>query len=145
VVGNAPSARTISIVESVVSSLGPKLGRALRLRCPRCGAPGMWPSWLKMAPRCTTCGLVFDRGEADHWLGAFAVNWVAGEGVAAVVAIVVLAIWWPNAIPGMAVGIALALLMPLLFFPFSRTIWLAFDLHFRPVEPGDSARDGRAT
>jgi uncharacterized protein (DUF983 family) len=99
----------------------------------------MWVSWLKMAPRCASCGLAFDRGEPDHWLGAFAINWVAGEGIAAVVAIVVLAVWWPNVVPGMLVGIALALLMPLLFFPFSRTIWLAFDLHFRPVEPGDGS------
>ena len=42
------------------------------------------------------CGLVFDRGEPDHWLGAFAVNWVAGEGIAAAVAIIVLVVKWPN-------------------------------------------------
>jgi len=34
-------------------------------------------------------------------------------------------------------SVALAILMPVLFFPFSRTLWLAFDLHFRPSERGD--------
>jgi uncharacterized protein (DUF983 family) len=97
----------------------------------------MWASWFKMEPNCKSCGLVFDRGEPDHWLGAFTINWVAGEGIAAVIAIVILVILWPNAVPGMIVGIVLAVLMPILFFPYSRTIWLAFDLHFRPVEPGD--------
>lgn len=103
----------------------------------------MWASWLRMNRRCASCGLVFDRGEPDHWLGAFAVNWVAGEGIAAAVAITVLVIKWPNTLPGMIVGITLAVVMPLVFFPFSRTIWLAFDLHFRPSEPGDTATSDR--
>jgi uncharacterized protein (DUF983 family) len=103
----------------------------------------MWASWLRMNRRCASCGLAFDRGEPDHWLGAFAINWVAGEGIAAVVAITILVIKWPNAIPGMIVGIVLAIFMPVLFFPYSRTIWLAFDLHFRPFEPGDDATSGR--
>jgi hypothetical protein len=39
-------------------------------------------------------------------------------------------------------GPAEALLMPLLFFPFSKTLFLAFDLYFRPVNltaPGGPA------
>jgi hypothetical protein len=28
-------------------------------------------------------------------------------------------------------------LLPILFFPFSRLLWLAVDLAFRPTEPGD--------
>src|SRR6476659_5509907 len=34
----------------------------------------------------------------------------------------------------------LAGVMPLLLFPFSRTLWLAWDLSFRPFEPGDIGR-----
>ncbi|HEV8363100.1 MAG TPA: hypothetical protein VGQ52_06255 [Gemmatimonadaceae bacterium] len=35
------------------------------------------------------------------------------------------------------VGVTLAALTPVLSYPFSRTVWLAWDLTFRPSEPGD--------
>jgi hypothetical protein len=35
-------------------------------------------------------------------------------------------------------GIVLMILLPILFFPFSKTLWLAFDLIFRPSVPGDT-------
>jgi len=34
----------------------------------------------------------------------------------------------------------LCVLLPIAFFPFSRTLWLAWDLSFRPFEPGDEKR-----
>lgn len=122
-----------------MTSLWRKLARAFRLRCPRCGSDGIRASWFKLGERCPRCDLALDRGEADHWLGAFTINWVVGEGLAAVIAIVVLVAFWPRATPGLITGIVLALAMPVVFYPFSQTIWLAFDLHIRPLEPGDTA------
>lgn len=37
-------------------------------------------------------------------------------------------------------ALALMVTLPFLFFPFSRTLWLAVDLCFRPEEPGDSSK-----
>ena len=34
---------------------------------------------------------------------------------------------------------ALAVLSPVLTYPFARAVWLAWDLAFRPVEAGDGA------
>ena len=34
-------------------------------------------------------------------------------------------------------AIVLCVTLPFAFFPFSRTLWLAWDLSFRPSEPGD--------
>ncbi len=34
-------------------------------------------------------------------------------------------------------GMVLAVALPVLLFPFSRTLWLAWDLAFRPREEGD--------
>jgi hypothetical protein len=34
-------------------------------------------------------------------------------------------------------AIAAAGLLPLAFFPFSKTIWLALDIMMRPIEPGE--------
>jgi uncharacterized protein (DUF983 family) len=57
------------------SSFATKVGRALLLRCPRCGSGGIMRSWFALEDRCPTCGLAFARGEAsDYWLGAYAVN-----------------------------------------------------------------------
>ena len=99
-------------------------------------------SWLKMNKQCSVCGLEFERGESeDFWLGAYVFNLVAGE-VTAIVIPVVWMIWTAPNQPWTAIEIltcTLAVAMPFVFFPFSRTLWLAWDLSFRPIEPGDAA------
>ena len=40
-------------------------------------------------------------------------------------------------IPLFLCAVSVALLVPLVFFPFSKTIWLAVDLMMRPLEPGE--------
>jgi uncharacterized protein (DUF983 family) len=112
--------------------------RALRLRCPRCGSRGILASWTKLKPRCPSCDLALDRGESDdYWLGAYAINWVAGEGIALLVALLVLLMTWPESTAALWTGIILAFAVPVALFPFSRTLWLAIDLAVRPNEPGD--------
>jgi uncharacterized protein (DUF983 family) len=111
------------------------LGRSARLRCPRCGSGGLFAHWMRLRDKCPHCGLVLSRGERDHWLGAFAVNLVAAEliGVGIVVAIMLATaprVPWTMLQWGAPL---LMLLLPFAFFPFSRTLWLAFDLYFRPV------------
>jgi len=89
---------------------------------------------------CARCGQVFERGESsDFWVGAYLINLVVAETTAVLLAG---ALWFIygsrmsfNILWGASV--ALAILMPVIFFPFSRTLWLAFDLHFRPSERGD--------
>jgi F-type H+-transporting ATPase subunit epsilon len=77
-----------------------------------------------------------ERGEGeDHWFGAVAVNLVAAEllGVGALIVWIIAA--WPN-VPWTAVqftGPVLMIALPVLFYPFSRALWLAWDLYFRPV------------
>lgn len=114
--------------------------RALLLRCPRCGGGGILRGWLKMQDRCPTCGLALERGErSDFWIGAYVFNLVFGEVVAIGVPIVWMIASSPNQ-PWTQIEIVAAILcvvMPFLFFPFSRTLWLAWDLSFRPSEPGD--------
>ena len=42
-------------------------------------------------------------------------------------------------IPYLAAGLAGAVLIPVAFFPFSRTIWSAIDLFMRPLEAEEAA------
>lgn len=123
------------------TSASKRAGRALLLRCPRCGGRGIMKHWLKTRERCPSCGLALERGEdSDFWLGAYAINLVIAESIAAVIGIAVLWSTWPEYTAARWVATVLAVVMPVLFYPFSRTLWLAWDLSFRPVEEGDDPR-----
>lgn len=116
------------------------LGRGATLRCPRCGKGGLLDSWFKLKDRCAYCHLALERGETeDYWLGAYAINLVIAEFVALLIVVGFILATLP-AVPWGAVvwvGLAAALLSPIVFFPFSRTLWLALDLYARPYERGD--------
>ncbi|CAA9581823.1 MAG: hypothetical protein AVDCRST_MAG18-3251 [uncultured Thermomicrobiales bacterium] len=119
------------------------LGRGALLRCPRCGGRGIIRGWFSMQRRCPTCQLVLNRGESsDYWLGAYTINFVVAEFVAVLLIVVLILFTLPD-IPWTVVqyaAIVAAVAMPILFFPFSRTLWLALDLWARPAERGDRAR-----
>jgi uncharacterized protein (DUF983 family) len=123
------------------STVSTKFARAMRLRCPRCGIGRVMQWWLKMNDECSGCGLGFNRGEdEDFWIGAYVFNLVAGETTAILIPVIWMIATAPNQ-PWTAIEIlaaALAVVMPFAFFPFSRTLWLAWDLSFRPSEPGDN-------
>lgn len=117
--------------------------RGLGRRCPLCGGGGLFEGWLRARPSCPSCGLKLDRGEPDFWSGAWMLNIVGVETVFALLLAAGVVLLWP-AVPWAAVlwvGIAGMLLMPLLFFPISRTLWLAIDLAFRPPVPPDFVRE----
>jgi hypothetical protein len=62
---------------------------------------------------------------------------VVAESLAAVIALAILWMTWPASRMALVIGTVLAVSLPILFFPFSRTVWLAWDLSFRPREEGD--------
>ena len=113
-------------------------GRALTLRCPHCGQGGgtsLFRSWWTTKPKCPFCGFALDRGEPDFWIGGYAVNLVAAEFIVTLILITVTVVRWPE-VPWTFLqwgGAFLAVAMPLLFFPVSRLLWLAWDYCFRPV------------
>jgi uncharacterized protein (DUF983 family) len=72
------------------------LGRALRLRCPRCGGRGLFESWLRPRPSCPTCGQPIERPEEGYWLGALLVNLVVAELLPLGVVVAVLLATWPH-------------------------------------------------
>jgi uncharacterized protein (DUF983 family) len=111
--------------------------RALRRRCPRCGSGAIFQHWLRMKERCPGCGLQFSRGEDGYTLGALWFNLLAAEAVSTTIWVTVAVRTWPD-VPWDRLqyeGPLTAVLMPILFFPFSKTLFLAFDLCFRPAEP----------
>jgi uncharacterized protein (DUF983 family) len=117
------------------------LGRALTVRCPNCGARGILASWFKLEPACPRCHLRPERGESDYFLGGMMFNIVLAEGVLVVLLIATLAVTWPR-VPWTLLQFgapAAMVLAPIVLYPFSRLVWLAFDLMLRPAVPNDLA------
>jgi uncharacterized protein (DUF983 family) len=87
--------------------------------CGVCGSGHLFKNWFQMKERCPRCNLKFNRMEGQ-WSGDIGTNTVVmvAIGIAAV---------------------AVALIMPIFFLPYSKTLWLAVDLLMRPLEPGEVA------
>jgi uncharacterized protein (DUF983 family) len=118
---------------------GSMFRRAVRLRCPNCGARGVQKNWFEISERCPGCSIRLDRGEPDFFIGAYLVNLIVAELIAALfIALAVLALW-PEVPWGWMtrVGVVLMIASPLFFFPFSRLAWLAIDLTFQPPTARD--------
>lgn len=113
--------------------MGRRLWRAIRLRCPRCGAGGVFERWVVMADECHSCRLRFGR-EQGYWLGAVAINTVVTIGAFAVTLVTWAALTWPDP-PWSAItvaGVAVSALTPVLFHPVSRMLWMALEGAVRP-------------
>jgi uncharacterized protein (DUF983 family) len=121
--------------------------RALLRRCPNCGSRGIFAGYVALKERCPSCGLRLQRGEHDYFIGAYLLNLVAVELLfAALLAAIFIATYpetpWALLQWG---GLVLMLAGAVLCYPFSKSIWLAADLIFRPVTPEELAwhrRDG---
>lgn len=110
------------------------LGRALTRRCPRCGEPA-FDSWFTMKETCPNCGLKFER-EPGYWVGAVIIN------TTVIFATFLLSFGglvvgtWPD-VPWGFVLILTALInvvVPIIFYPLSKTTWLALELSWHPLE-----------
>jgi uncharacterized protein (DUF983 family) len=105
------------------------LRRGLLKRCARCSSGGLFRRWFSMVARCPRCGLVFER-EEGQWVGAMIVNFAVTEVVFVVVLVGGLLLTWPD-VPwiGLTVaGVAANVLVPVAFYPISKTVWVAIDL-----------------
>ena len=107
------------------------LGRAARRVCPNCGEGDIWTGWFSMKDRCPRCRYRFER-EEGYFLGAMAVNLLVAEFIPIGI-LIVLFVWTDLSwIALEAIVIPLALGLPILFYPFARTFWMAIDLMITP-------------
>jgi uncharacterized protein (DUF983 family) len=118
------------------------LWRGIRRRCPRCGRGGLFTGFFTIRAECPGCGLRFER-EEGFWVGAMIVNIGVAELVFAAVLVAGIVAWWPDVRWGLLTVIAVAVnaVVPIVFYPWSKTIWLALDgmLHRMDVRPGRAA------
>jgi uncharacterized protein (DUF983 family) len=105
------------------------IGRALKLRCPRCGRGSLFVRGFSMNQRCPECGLLFDRAPG-YYLGSTYINY----GITALIITVFFIagrfyfnisgslLLWPL--------FAFCVIFPLLIFRQARALWLALDCQF---------------
>ena len=118
------------------------LWRGLRRRCAYCGGRGaFFTGWFAKQERCRTCGIGWHRGYEGFELGAMAISAVIviGTLVAAMVVGVVATLPDIAVVPLLLVLGAGAVVLPLLVYPISYTVWQAVDLAMRPPQPQDFA------
>lgn len=120
------------------------MGRAFLLRCPKCGRGTLFERWIQLKSTCKACGLRYERGEHDHFLGAYLINFIIAELLVVAGLVTIMLITWPD-VPWTKLTWALALMIvpaPFVTYPYSRAVWLALDLYFQPERPGDFAAEG---
>lgn len=101
----------------------------------------MW--WVRMVPTCPTCGFRFSR-VPGQWLGSWFLNVCLAQTVVVLILVIGVAFTWPSP-PMVVIGSAAAVsavVVPFLFFPWSRTLWVAIDLAMTPLHFDDGVAPG---
>lgn len=131
-------------VPLTTSSRRRMLLRGMARRCPLCGAGGLFEHWTKLCEHCPQCGHRWERkAEEGFFLGAFVINFVIVEAVLGVIAAVYIAVLarggnvsvWPY----VGSAAAAAVIVPVIGYPFSKTVWAAIDLVLHPPEVSEEA------
>lgn len=119
------------------SSVSP-LKAGLTCSCPRCGKGKLFAGYLKLAPRCSACGLNYAFADSGDGPAVFVI--LLG-GLAAVVAVLVVEIMWrPSYWVHAAVGIPTVLIVTLLPLRWLKSLLIALQFHHKAAE----ARTGRS-
>jgi|ERR1017187_176395 uncharacterized protein (DUF983 family) len=115
--------------------------RALLLRCPHCGGRGLFRHWLAMKESCPVCGLSLTTGNR---VGAYIFNIAGAEILMTIVVVAIVVRTWPA--PPWSIlqylAPAMMLLTPLVFYPFSKLLWVAMDLAMHPNAEPDARVHG---
>jgi uncharacterized protein (DUF983 family) len=111
-------------------SFGRMMRRALVLRCPWCGSRRTFiHGWFRKYDRCRTCGIRWRREEGFE-LGAVTINTVLTFIVLTACMTIGFIATSPDipVLPMVLSLLGIAVLMPIVIYPFTYTIWLALDL-----------------
>ena len=132
---DGPTLSTLDVVKDPSVTFFTMLGRAVVRRCPRCGAGGAFASWAALNEYCTTCGFKFER-EPGYWVGALIINMAVALFVFLVTLVGGIALTWPdppwNVLSALTIGVMLV--VPIAFYPWSKSIWMAIELSYHKLE-----------
>ena len=116
--------------------------RGLLRRCPRCGQGKLFKRWFTFPKTCPRCGLRFER-EEGAFLGSLTINY----GVTGLAFFALLVGWLAATggrvrwLPLILASIGVVTVVPLLFYPFAKTLWAALDFLIYRTDPGYAGQD----
>lgn len=86
-----------------------------------------------MKLQCDRCGLEFER-EEGYWVGAVIINTAVTFATFLVVFGGSVVITWPDVPWALVLGLTVAanITIPILFYPLSKSLWLAMELSWHP-------------
>jgi uncharacterized protein (DUF983 family) len=113
-------------------------------RCPRCGSGHLFEGWFRLKEHCPRCGMRFEREE-----GAFTGVYLLNFGVAlfllwalmmVYIALLATADGEPvDVVPIAVAALVVAIVFPVVFYPFAKTIWIAIHLGAEALSPSEQA------
>jgi uncharacterized protein (DUF983 family) len=109
-------------------------------RCANCGGRGVFASFSELHPRCPSCGYLFER-EEGYWLGAMIANICVTEALFGIWFVGGMLATWPD-VPWMLLligGVALNIVVPIVYYPISKTQWVGIHLAFARPDPTEEA------
>ena len=107
---------------------------ALKLRCPRCGERTVFSGPFSMNQECAICHLQFER-EPGYFVGAIYLNYTATAVVAIGGYLLLDAYAALTVTEQVVLWGAFSVTFPLLFFRYSKSLWLALDHFITPEAP----------
>ena len=110
--------------------------RGLRQRCPVCGRGKIFSGIFKTYERCPVCGFAFER-EPGYYTGAMAVNLVVSELLIVIIAVPLAASQAVSVTVLIILGCTIPILLPLLFYRPTKSLWMSFDHFIRPANNKD--------
>jgi uncharacterized protein (DUF983 family) len=124
-------------------NLSSLLVRGFRKRCPICGSRDIFAAWSQLKDLCPTCGYTFVR-EDGYWVGAMIVNIAVAELWFFVLFVGVIAATIPDIPwqPLLVIALVTNGVLPIVFYPRSKTVWMGLDLFFHPAESGPTEPHG---
>jgi uncharacterized protein (DUF983 family) len=115
--------------------------RAWRLLCPRCGEGKLFVGWFRMYSHCYKCRLKYNR-EPGYFLGSVYINY----GLTALLLSILYFSMHFSGVPArlvetrfgqvnlhLTISLAFAVLFPLSFHRYARSLWMAFDQFWDPA------------
>ena len=100
-----------------------------------------------MHEHCGHCGIEFER-EPGYWVGAVIINTTITFATFIGMFLVLVISTWPDVPWGTVMGVTVVAnaAIPVAFYPISKTVWLALELSWHPLEAEEvSAAASRAT
>jgi uncharacterized protein (DUF983 family) len=123
--------REVDLASNGLARAMQTLGRGLLRRCPYCGGPGIFKNWFTLKDRCPSCNTLFAH-EGGYFLGAYPLNLVLTSVIAVLVAIWLIAGTDLTVLQMQIIAVALVVGLPLFFYPYSLSLWMAVDLTLHP-------------